>query len=234
MFPLLAMIVSALITAAMALQYVRRRKPYQLVWTVAFVFFTVGTAAEWVSRVWGWSPLSVRLFYLSGAILTTGYLALGLIWLQWPGKAAQAATWATVLLSAAAAVSLWQAPIDLESIAAMGWQAMARPPLARGIGLFFNIGGTLLLVGGTLASALRMRTNPALRRRALGLFILTLGVVVVAAGGSMVGVLGLAEADALAVTNALGAALMLTGILVADSARGQAAAAPPKAPARTV
>lgn len=228
------MIVSALITAAMALQYVRRRKPYQLVWTVAFVFFTVGTAAEWASRVWGWSPLSVRLFYLSGAILTTGYLALGLIWLQWPGKAAQAATWATVLLSAAAAVSLWQAPIDLESIAAMGWQAMARPPLARGIGLFFNIGGTLLLVGGTLASALRMRTNPALRRRALGLFILTLGVVVVAAGGSMVGVLGLAEADALAVTNALGAALMLTGILVADSARGQAAAAPPKAPARTV
>lgn len=228
------MIVSALITAAMALQYVRRRKPYQLVWTVAFVFFTVGTAAEWASRVWGWSPLSVRLFYLSGAILTTGYLALGLIWLQWPGKAAQAATWATVLLSAAAAVSLWQAPIDLESIAAMGWQAMARPPLARGIGLFFNIGGTLLLVGGTLASALRMRTNPALRRRSLGLFILTLGVVVVAAGGSMVGVLGLAEADALAVTNALGAALMLTGILVADSARGQAAAAPPKAPARTV
>jgi len=227
------MAVSILITATMGLQYVRRRKPYQLVWTVAFLCFATGTASEWVSHVWGWSPLSIRLFYLSGAILTTGYLALGLIWLQWPGKPAQAATWVVVILSLAAAVSLWRAPIDLAAIPEQGWEAMMRPPVARGIGLLFNIGGTLLLVGGTLASALRMRRNPLLRRRALGLLILTLGVAVVAAGGSMVGFLGLAEQDALAVTNALGAALMWAGILVTDRARGKGSGAPATTRARS-
>lgn len=216
MFPLLAAIVSLLTTLTMANQYRTRKKPYQAVWTLAFALFTLGTTAEWIGRGFGWSPLTIRLFYLSGAILTTGYLALGLVWLMWGGRTAQVTSWVVVLLSLLAAVSLWQAPIDTEAMAQIGWEAMTRPPLARGIGLLFNIGGTLLLVGGTLWSAWNMRAKPALRYRALGLFVLTLGVVVIAAGGSMVGVLGLSEADALAITNALGIVLMLTGIHVAD------------------
>lgn len=216
MFPLLAMVVSFLITVTMWLQYAQRRKPYQATWAVAFTFFTIGTTAEWLGSTWGWTPLLIRSFYLSGAVLTTGYLALGLIWLQSRPGMAKVATGITVLLSLLAAFSLWQAPIDLTAIDTLGWEAMTRPPLARGIGLLFNIGGTLLLVIGTLLSALRMRGKPQLRYRALGLLVLTLGVVVVASGGSMVGVLGLTERDMLAVTNALGAALMLGGIRLAD------------------
>lgn len=216
MFPLLAAVVSLLTAVTVWNQYRTRKKPYQAVWAVAFTLFTIGTAAEWVGRAFGWSPLAIRLFYLSGAILTTGYLALGLVWLLRGGRTAQVTTGLVVLLSVLAAVSLWRAPIDTEAMADLGWEAMTRPPLARSIGLFFNIAGTLLLVGGTLWSAWKMRANPALRYRALGLLVLTLGVMVVAAGGSMVGVLGLSEADALAVTNALGIALMLAGIQVAD------------------
>lgn len=216
MFPLLATIVSLAITVTMWYQYRTRHKPYQAVWSVAFTLFTAGTAAEWVSHTSGWSPLSIRIFYLSGAVLTTGYLALGLVWLLWPGRIAQVASWVTALLSVVAAVSLWQAPIDLTTMAEVGWQAMTRPPLARTTGLLFNIGGTLLLVGGTLWSVWGMRGKPQLRNRAVGLLILTLGVMVVAAGGSMVGVLGLSEPDALAVTNSVGAALMLMGIRLAD------------------
>lgn len=216
MFPLLAALVSLLITLTMWNQYRTRRKPYQAVWSLAFTMFTVGTTAEWVSHTWGWSPVTIRLFYLSGAILTTGYLALGLVWLLWSRRTAAVTTWVIAILSVLAAVSLWRAPIDTAAISELGWQAMTRPALARTIGLLFNIGGTLLLVGGTLWSVWSMRGKPVLRYRAVGLFVLTVGVMVVAAGGSMVGVLGLSEADALAVTNALGAALMLTGIYVAD------------------
>lgn len=216
MFPLSAAIFSLLTTLTMWYQYVTRKKPYQAVWSFAFTLFTIGTTAEWIGRTFGWSPLTIRLFYLSGAILTTGYLALGLVWLLWGGRTAKVTSWAVVLLSVLATLSLWGAPIDSTTMAELGWEAMTRPPLARSIGLLFNIGGTLLLVGGTLWSAWNMRRKPFLRYRALGLLVLTLGVMVIAAGGSMVGVLGLSEADALAVTNAFGIAIMFVGIHVAD------------------
>lgn len=216
MFPFLAAFVSLLITLVMLNQYRTRKRPYQAVWSIAFALFTAGTAAEWIGANWGWSPLTIRVFYLAGAILTTGYLALGLVWLQWGAKTARVATWLVGVLTLLAAISIGLAPIDEALMAELGWEAMTRPPLARGIGLFFNIAGTLLLVGGTLWSAWSMRGKPFLRNRALGIFVLTLGVMVVAAGGSMVGVLSLSKADTLAVTNALGAVLMLTGILIAD------------------
>lgn len=216
MFPLISTLISLLISAFIWQQYIRRRKPYQCVWASAFTLFAAACGAQWVAEAWGWSPFLARVFYLCGAILTTGYLALGLIWLLRPGRVARLLTLFVVVLSIVATVTLWQAPVDASAMAEIGWQALARPQVTRSISLLFNIGGTLLLAGGTIASAWGMRGKRHLRNRAAGLGILTLGVLVVAAGGSMVGVLGLSEPDTLATTNSIGAGIILAGIWLAD------------------
>ena len=82
-------------------------------------------------------------------------------------------TWGIAALAVIAAISLWQAPVSIDALEEMGWEAMERPPLVRVISMLFNIGGTLLLVIGTLSSWLSMRRRPELRYRANGILILT-------------------------------------------------------------
>lgn len=221
MFPLIATIIGALMAVVVWYQYATRHKPYQLAWAISFTLFAAASGAEWIAETWGWTPLLARSYYLFGATLVTGYLALGMVWLLWPGRVARIVTWGVAALSVIAALSLWQAPVSVEAFEELGWEAMERPPLARVISLLFNIGGTLLLVIGTLSSWLGMRGRPELRYRANGILILTIGVIVVASGGSLAGVLSLAERDLIAITNSIGSALMLAGILIADKRPAQ-------------
>lgn len=216
MFPLIASVVSTLMAAVVWYQYATRRKPYQLTWAASFTLFAAASTAEWAAGTWGWTPWLAWSYYLFGATLVTGFLALGMMWLLWPGRVAQIATWAILALSAVAAVSLWQAPVSVTALAEVGWTALERPAIVRGTSMLFNIGGTLLLVTGTLSSWLAMRNRPQLRHRANGILILTAGVIVVATGGSLAGILALAERDLIAITNSFGSAIMLTGILLAD------------------
>lgn len=221
MFPLLATIIGALMGVVVWYQYATRHKPYQLAWAISFTLFAAASGAEWIAETWGWTPLLARSYYLFGATLVTGFLALGMVWLLWPGQAARTVTWVIAALAVIAAVALWQAPVAVEALEELGWEAMERPPLVRAISMLFNIGGTLLLVIGTLSSWLSIRRRPELRYRANGILILTIGVIVVASGGSLAGVLSLAERDLLAITNSIGSAIMLTGILIADKRPAQ-------------
>ncbi len=209
-FPFLATLISLGIAAFVWYQYVTRRRPHQLVWAIAFTFFFLASTSEWLAGLSGWSPLLARMYYLFGATLNVGYLALGLVWLMRPGPMATVTTLIVVALSLVATVGLALAPVDLDAMPETGWQAMERPPHVRIVSLLFNIGGSLFLIGGTLYSAWTMRTKPALRYRALGLAILTLGVMIIAGGGAF------SDPNALAVTNAIGALLILTGIWTAD------------------
>lgn len=213
---LIASIFSSGIAITIWYQYFTRRKAYQLAWAIAFTLFALASIAEWVGLQWGWNAGLARAYYLFGATLVTGYLALGAVWLLWPGRAARITTGLVVVLSAVALISILQAPAAHDAFAELGWEALERPDLVRNISRLFNIGGTLLLVGGTLSSWWSMRGRPALRNRARGILTITIGVIVVATGGSLAGVLGIAEHDLIAITNATGAVIMLIGVLWAD------------------
>lgn len=212
---LFASIFSACVAAVIWYQYATRRKPYQLAWAISFTLFAAASIAEWIGRGWGWSEGLARTYYLGGAILVTGYLALGAIWLLWPGTVARVATLLVVIGSALAIYSITQAPVAAEALAEEGWRALEVPPLARVIRNVFNIGGTLLLVGGTLASWWSMRDRPQLRNRARGILTITVGVLVVAMGGGMASRFGASD-GLIAVTNAIGSAIILAGVLWAD------------------
>ena len=77
------------ITAALAFlfaialldQWLERRAVFQLAWVVGMVSFGIASGAEAVAAASGWNDALYRLWYLTGAALTAGWLGLGTIFL---------------------------------------------------------------------------------------------------------------------------------------------------------
>lgn len=87
-FPLVSSVISALFAIVLALQYKRRRKTHQLVWTISLVMFFVSTFLEFLAEFIyvtyapnvGWNELMYRLYYVLApvmvALMGTGSLYL--------------------------------------------------------------------------------------------------------------------------------------------------------------
>lgn len=58
-------------------QWFERRRAYQFVWAIGMVFFGVASGAEAVAAVMGWNEPLYRVWYLTGAVWTAGWLGLG-------------------------------------------------------------------------------------------------------------------------------------------------------------
>ena len=67
------------LTMAVALldQWRDRRQPFQLVWAIGMGFFGVASGCEALAAASGWNEVLYRTWYLTGAVLTAGWLGLG-------------------------------------------------------------------------------------------------------------------------------------------------------------
>lgn len=77
LLPALAALIGAAFTGALLVQWRERRRDFQLVWAVGVAAFTLGAAAEALAAVDGWSEPLGRIWYVSGAVATAGWLGLG-------------------------------------------------------------------------------------------------------------------------------------------------------------
>ena len=80
MFTLLPALTAALaLVMAIALidQWRERRQPFQLVWAIGMAFFGIASGCEAIAAVAGWNEALYRTWYLTGAVLTAGWLGLG-------------------------------------------------------------------------------------------------------------------------------------------------------------
>ena len=180
---------AALISLACALTVagdaVRRPRPDKLAWAVAFAVFAVAAGAEVVGAVWGWSAPLARLYYLAGATLVVGYLAVGELYLLAPRRIAAVAPGATMLVTALAAAVVLDAPVDAARLEADGWRALERGPALIALAAGINTLGTVVLVGGALWSAWRFRRLGVQRHRTIGCILIAVGTLLVAAGGTL-------------------------------------------------
>jgi len=78
--PILSAFVAAVFALSVALQWWRRRKPYQLAWTVGLSMFALATAMEGASELSSWSDGTYRLYYAMAPALV-GFLGLGSVFL---------------------------------------------------------------------------------------------------------------------------------------------------------
>jgi hypothetical protein len=210
-------------------RWLRRRRPHDMAWSVSLALFALGAGALWWAEVAGWSLATFRIFYLSGAVLTVPWLALGTVYLLGGQAIGNRVRWWLVLLSGFSAGVVMFSPTrtsvsgtDLPT----GKDVFGVAPrvlAAVGSGV-----AALVIVSGALWSVYRLvrRREPALpgvRRNAsstsvrlvAGNLLIAAGTIVLSASGTLAGRLG--KDTAFSLTLLIGISVLFAGFIVAST-----------------
>jgi len=207
-FPILALIISLACAVSVARDARRTPRAHLTMWAVSFAVFAIAAGAEVVGSLAGWSPLLAQVYYLSGAVLVVGFLALGEAALLWPRSVGRFVPGIALLLTALAATLVFDAPVDAARLQTEGWQAIERGPLLVALTVGINALGTLVLVGGALWSAWQFSRRRTNRDRMVGCILIAAGTLVVATGGTLT---RLGNPELLYVAMALGVGMIFLG-----------------------
>ena len=75
--PKLTAILALVMAVALIDKWRERRQAFQFVWAIGMAFYGVAAGCEALAAAAGWSELLYRTWYLTGAVLTAGWLGLG-------------------------------------------------------------------------------------------------------------------------------------------------------------
>jgi hypothetical protein len=192
------------------------------------VFYGIGGFCEAYYGAFGWNPLIFRLWYLFGAILVAAWLGQGTVYLLARRRWANATMVLLALGSLYGAIRVFGAELDpnlmttsIHTGSELSGHAIVTPGV-RVLTPFFNLYGTVTLVGGAAWSAYIFWRKRILLHRAIGNLLIAIGAMLPAFGGtfSRFGVPG-----ALYVGELLGAVLMFAGFIRATTPMGDTGAA---------
>jgi hypothetical protein len=225
LLPIPAALISALFSVLLAASFLRRPAGEKGLWAIGLLLFAVATATEATAQRTGWTPELFRAYYLTGGVLTVGYLGAGSAWLLLPPRARYVLLGGLLLATLGAAVTVALAPVDAAALAAT---AGGRPPANSSLhghaflwAVALNTLGSVFLIGGSLYSIVRgrrVRTNVWIGSGAL--------IVALATGLSRAGDYSFVYAGEL-----LGIALMFAGFRLVGAEPGRARRQPvPAAP----
>ncbi len=183
--PALAAVLAFGCVIAIGRDALRRVSPDRIAWMIAFGLFGVAATAEVVGDTAGWNELLVRLYYVSGAVLVVGFLALGQLYLLAGRRISRFAPGVALFLTAVSVSTVWGAPIDASRLEADGWDALTRTPGLKILAISVNSIGTLILIGGLVYSSIRFRQRGTNRNRMIGCLLIAGGTLTVAMGGTL-------------------------------------------------
>jgi hypothetical protein len=218
-WPAATAVLGFIYTALVFWQWVKRRKPHQLAWTVGLLFYSVAAVMEAASEYLGyWNPYVYRVYIVLAASLV-GFLGLGTLYLMsknklWPRLYL---VWNVVGL-VIFLVGAWLVPLDMSKLVpgiTVGGQALG-PSLSfpRIMSFWFNIPGTIFLLGGAVLSIWRFSRKKEYAYRMWANVLIAVGTLIIAAVGARarVGIpVGLYPAEMVA------SAFMLAGFLMAGT-----------------
>jgi hypothetical protein len=214
--PLLSSIVSFLFAYFIFRRYLARRGPHLLLWGIGMVFYGIGGFSEAYYGAIGWNPFIFRLWYLVGAILVAAWLGQGTVYLLAKRKWANGLMILLSLGSLFALIRVFSAQLD-PSLLTTGVHTGSElsgnviiTPGVRTLTPFFNLYGTVTLVGGAAYSAWIFWRKRILLHRTVGNILIAVGAMAPAFGGafSRFGVPGM-----LYIGELLGAVLMFIGFI---------------------
>jgi len=220
--PFLSTLVTFAFAAAVFARYLKRRGLHLLLWTIGLLCYGIGTLSE-VILGFAFSGLFLRLWYLSGAMLTAAWLGQGSIHLL-VRKRSVALTLTGILtaVSLLAATLILFAPLTPAAASynvALAISSQYKDILTRGgltvlLTILLNIYGTLTLVGGAIYSAVIFWRKRVLFNRMIGNVLIAAGALAPAMAGSFVK-LGLP--DLLYLSELIGVVLMYIGFVQATT-----------------
>jgi hypothetical protein len=225
LLPAVAAVASAAFAVAVLRQYAARRRTHQLAWGVGLAMFALASLALTVGVAAGWTPFGFKVYYLFGAMLNVPWLALGTISLLAGPLAMRAYLAGLAVFTAASTVLLALAGVAGADLAARVPEGKAFLPVpVRALAVLGNSVGTVVVVGGAVASGLALRHRRELRPRFEGNLLIALGVLLAAGGGVFA---FLDRSDKLAAGLALGASVMYAGFRRASAPVHPATPVPP-------
>jgi hypothetical protein len=191
LLPFTSFVVSLVFAFLVLRRYVRRPGgPHTLVWGVGLIFYAIGGFCEAYYGAFGWHPLIFRLWYLFGAILVAAWLGQGTVYLLARRRWAHALTVVLVLASLYGAVRVFSAQLDPGQMTAsvhtgseLSGHAITTPGV-RVLTPFFNLYGTVTLVGGAAWSAWIFWRKRILLHRTIGNILIAVGAMLPAFGGT--------------------------------------------------
>jgi hypothetical protein len=155
LLPGVTAILAFLFAMALLDQWRERRHVFQLVWAIGMLSFGAASAAESVAASAGWNETLYRLWYLTGAALTAGWLGLGTIYLL--AKTRFGYTVAVVLFLSGLLTLVRQRPDDVESAVVPFLYFLVATVLALAIGVatyFQDERWARITAGGIVAGSL--------------------------------------------------------------------------------
>jgi hypothetical protein len=200
-------------------QWLARRKPHQLAWSVGLLLYAVAAAMEAYSEFTGaWDPTVYRIYIVLAASLV-GFLGLGSLYLV-----AKRRFWGDVFLGylIGCLIVFFYGVFSIDLVTAalvpgitVGGQGLgAAGTFPRTMSLFFNVPGTLFLLGGAVISVVRFSRKKEYAYRMWANVLIAIGTIIIAGAGSMARAgqtVGLYPAEMVA------SAILLAGFLMAGT-----------------
>lgn len=221
---LLSTIVTFIFAAAVFNRYRYKKGNHLLMWGIGLVFYGLGTLTE-VILSFTFSPLALKIWYLTGAMLTAAWLGQGTVYLlvRKPGVA-RALAIALTVVSLIAAVLVFTASLDpaaagyvvSQTVSAQYKDILVRSVWITRLTILLNIYGTVTLVGGAIYSAYLFWRKKVLINRVIGNILIAAGALFPAMAGTLVKA-GLV--DLLYISELLGVVIMYIGFLQATASR---------------
>jgi hypothetical protein len=202
-----------------------------LLWSIGLLFYGIGTLTE---SILSFTPsiFMVRIWYLTGAMLTAAWLGMGTVHLLVrKGNIAWIMTWILAAVSVLALILVFLVPTT-----STGYD-ISRPVSQQYRNLFtsggflayllaptiiLNLYGTITLVGGAIYSAFLFWRKRILANRMFGNILIAAGALSPAMGGTF---LRAGLTDMLYLSEFVGAVLMFIGFMMATSAQSEPAPA---------
>ncbi len=224
--PFLSGTISLVFAVAVLRRYFQRRGTHLLLWGIGMVFYAIGGFCEGYYGAFGWNPLVFRLWYLFGAMLVAAWLGQGTVYLLI--RKPNVAHILMVILALGSLYGAWRVfgaeldPAQMLPANELSGRAIVTPGV-RVLTPFFNIYGTVFLVGGAAYSAWIFWRKRILLHRAIGNILIAVGALSPAFGGtfSRLGIPG-----ALYLSEFIGAVLLFAGFLRATTPMAQPALTP--------
>jgi hypothetical protein len=182
--PALAAALCLALAWSMLRRFVARHRLHELIWGITFLAFGLAAGTELYAGELGWTPGLVRVYYLAGASLSVGFLALGTLVLLLPRRIALVALGVVLIQSLFMVFLVLRSNVDPELAQVAGWSALSKDGSLRALALTINVLGTLVVIIGTFGSAYAqwVAGNGS---RAGGVLLIGVGTLVVATGGSL-------------------------------------------------
>jgi hypothetical protein len=187
-FPLAASAVALLFAVQLGRQFAARRRPAQLFWAISMLMYGLASLAVVFGAIGGWTRLEFEVFWTLGAVLNVPFLAAGEVDLLARNRTASAVLWLVLVFVSGYAVATTRGaafdPAALAQDLPSGKEVFGAGTAAHRLPQVISIPSYLILVGGAIWSAWRMRGRPELRDRFTGTLWIAIGATVIAGVGS--------------------------------------------------